>query len=361
MGRLFGIPIYVSPTWFLVAFIITVTFEPTPGRLVERPASYFVAFTYAVLLYASVLIHELSHSVVARAFGLPVRAITLHILGGVSEIEREPRTPGREFLIAFAGPLMSLVLAAAGFLVYSVVPLPPVGELLVAVLMVANLIVGVFNLLPGLPLDGGRIVRAAVWKITGHPRRATEVAGWIGRGLAVLVLFGAPLLTGMYSEDSSRLLSVIWAALIAGFIWVGAGQAIKAARIKERIPRLVASQLARPATAVAGDVPLAEAIRRVNEAGGGALVVSDHAGKPTGIVSEAAVMETPESRRPWVDVASMARSLEPGLVLSADLAGEDLIIAIRRRPASEYLLVDGDGELFGVLVTADVDRAFAGV
>lgn len=361
MGRFFGIPVYVSPTWFLVAFIITVTFEPTAGRLVERPTSYLVAFTYAVLLYASVLIHELSHSVVARGFGLPVRAITLHILGGVSEIEREPRTPGREFLVAFAGPLMSLVLAGVGFLIYSAVPLPPVGQLLVAVLTLANLIVGLFNLLPGLPLDGGRIVRAAVWKVTGHPRRATEVAGWIGRGLAVVVLFGAPLLSVTYSEDTSKLLSVVWAALIAGFIWVGAGQAIKAARIKERIPRLVASQLARPATPVTGDVPLAEAIRRVNEAGGGALVVSDHEGKPTGIVSEAAVIATPESRRPWVDVASMARSIEPELVLSADLSGEDLILAIRLRPASEYLLVDADGELFGVLVTADVDRAFAGV
>lgn len=361
MGRFLGIPIYVSPTWFLVALIITVTFDPTARSVIDRPWSYLVAFTYAVLLYASVLVHELSHSVVARAFGLPVRAITLHILGGVSEIEREPRTPGREFLVAFAGPLLSLVLGGAGLLVVWLVPLPPVADLLAQALTVANLVVGVFNLLPGLPLDGGRIVRAAVWKVTGHPRRATEVAGWIGRGLALVVLFAAPLLSALLSGDNQPdLLSVLWAALIAGFIWVGAGQAIRAARIRERIPGLVARQLARPVTSVSREVPLAEAVRRVNEAGGGALVIVDAEGRPTGIVNEAAVAATPESRRPWVDVGAMARSLEPGLVLSADLAGEELIMALRRQPATEYLLVEPDGTLCGVLARADVERVFAG-
>jgi Zn-dependent protease len=360
MGRFFGIPIYVSPSWFLVALIITVTFEPTARSVADQPVSYLVALTYAVLLYASVLVHELSHSVVARGFGLPVRAITLHILGGVSEIEREPRTPGREFLIAFAGPLLSLVLAGGGFLVIQLIPLPPVLWLLAQAVTLANLVVGVFNLLPGLPLDGGRIVRAAVWKITDHPRRATEVAGWIGRGLAVVVVLGAPLLTAALADDRPSLLSVVWAALIGGFIWVGAGQAIQAARIRERIPRLIARKLARPVTPVARDVPLAEAIRQVNEAGGGALVVVDPDGRPTGIVDEAAVRATPEDRRPWVEVGVLARSLEPELILSADLVGEDLIGALRLLPATEYLLVEADGGLAGVLAMADVDRVFAG-
>lgn len=357
MGRPFGIPVYVSPSWFIIAIVITWMFEPTAGRVVDRPGSYVVAFAYAVLLYASVLVHELSHSVVARMFGLPVRAITLHVLGGVSEIEREPRTPGREFLVAFAGPLLSLVLAAGGYAAYLWVPLPAVGRLLVEALTVANLIVGVFNLLPGLPLDGGRIVRAAVWKITGRQRTATIAAGWIGRGVAVLVVAAGALLSVTGGGD--RFLSLVWGALVASFIWIGASEAIRVARLKERIPLLNARTLARRVVEVPPGTPLSEAIRRANEVQAGAIVVVDHDGEPTGIVNETAVNATPEHRRPWVEADTLTRALGPDLVLPADITGEDLIVAIRRAPATEYLLVEPGGKVFGVLATEDVGRTFA--
>src|SRR3954464_13174519 len=139
MGRPFGIPVYVTPTWFIVALVITVMFEPQVAQHVSRPLSYLVALAYAVLLSASVLLHEIAHSVVARRFGMPVRAITLHILGGVSEIESEPRTPGREFLVAAAGPLVSLVLGVGGYATLVLVPLPDVAVLLVEALTLANL------------------------------------------------------------------------------------------------------------------------------------------------------------------------------------------------------------------------------
>jgi Zn-dependent protease/CBS domain-containing protein len=363
MGRPFGIPVYISPSWFLVAIVITLMFEGPAATRVDRPVSYLVAFTYAVLLYASVLVHELSHSVVARLFGLPVRAITLHILGGVSEIEREPRTPGREFLIAFAGPALSAVLAGVGYAAYSLLPLPPVAALLVEALTFANLIVALFNLLPGLPLDGGRMIRAAVWKVSGHTRTGTIVAGWVGRIVAIGVLvLGAIAATYRTSEiDSNGWLSVIWAALVASFIWMGASAAIRAERLRDRIPLLQARRLARRATQVTAGTPLAEAIRRANEDRSGAIVIVDHDGRPTGLVNEQAVLATPENRRPWVEVGDLSRSLQPELMLPADLSGEDLIVAIRRAPASEYLLIEQGGQVFGVLSVADLDRAFAGV
>jgi Zn-dependent protease/CBS domain-containing protein len=365
MGRPFGIPVYVSPTWFLVAIVITLMFEGPASTQVERPFSYFVAFTYAVLLYASVLVHELSHSVVARMFGLPVRAITLHILGGVSEIEREPRTPGREFLIAFAGPALSAVLAGAGYLAYVFLPLSPVAELLVEALTFANLVVAIFNLLPGLPLDGGRMIRAAVWKVSGRTRTGTLVAGWVGRAVAIGVLImGAVAATyrppGDSSTGASGWLSIIWAALVASFIWMGASAAIRTERLRDRIPMLQARRLARRATQVTAGLPLAEAIRRANEEGAGALVIVDHEGRPTGLVNEQAVLATPESRRPWVEVGHLSRSIEPEMALSADLVGEELIIAMRRAPATEYLLLEPTGQVYGVLSVTDVDRAFAG-
>jgi Zn-dependent protease len=353
MGRPFGIPVYVSRTWFIVAIIITVMFEPTALRVVDRPQSFLVAFTYAVLLYASVLVHELSHSVVARGFGLPVRAITLHILGGVSEIEREPRTPGREFAVAVAGPVLSLALAAGGYGVLQFGGLPPVVELLVEALTVANLIVGVFNLLPGLPLDGGRIVRAGVWKLTGHQRAATVAAGWTGRVVALAVL---ALSAAMSVAGGNRWLTVLWGALVASFIWMGASEAIRVAELRERIPLLNARALARRAVRVPQDLPLAEAIRRAREARAGAIVVVGHDGEPIGIVSESAVNATPEHRRPWVDAATLTRTLDRGLILPADISGEDLLAAVQRAPATEYLLVEPSGEMYGVLAAEDVSR-----
>ncbi|MQA83423.1 MAG: site-2 protease family protein [Streptosporangiales bacterium] len=362
MGRVFGIPVYVSPTWLLVAAFITFGFAPLvadrlPGIGGMR---YLVAFAFAVLLYLSVFVHELSHSVVARGFGLPVRRITLYMLGGVSEIEREPQTPGREFLVAFAGPLLSLVLGVLGFLLYRTLPASTVMGLLAYELAIANTLVGIFNLLPGLPLDGGRMLRAGVWKLTRRPATATVVAAWAGRMLGALV-FLLPFILAFWLGRPPNWLTVIWAALIGSFIWAGAGQTLRVAKLRERLPQLNARSLARRAIPVTADLPLAEAVRRAVEAQAGALVVVDHEGKPIALVNESAVTATPEQRRPWIAVGVLARTLDSGHILGADLAGQDLVMAMQEAPASEYLLVEPTGEIYGVLASSDVDRAFVGV
>ncbi|GII93863.1 peptidase M50 [Sinosporangium siamense] len=364
MGRPFGIPVYVSPTWFIVAAFITITFAPAfQSRLpdISAVASYGVAFAFAVLLYLSVLLHELAHCVVAKMYGLPVRRITLYLLGGVSEIEREPETPGREFMVAFAGPALSLGLGGIGF-VLDVMVVPPGGVLSVLTwqLWVANLVVGVFNLLPGLPLDGGRMLRAGVWKATRNPGSGTIAAAWTGRGLAI-VLVAVPFVLGLMTGQSPGWEYIIWSVLLASFIWFGATQSLRVARVRARIPQVNARALARRAIAVTAETPLAEALRRAADAQAGALVVVDHEGRPVAIVNEVAVESTPEQRRPWVTVGSLARSLEPSLVLAADLSGESLIDAMRDAPAGEYLLVERGGEIFGVLATSDVNKVFAGV
>jgi Zn-dependent protease len=370
VARPFGIPVYVSPYWFLIAGVFILIYASELASTLHGSTRFIVAAAFVVLLYVSVLIHELSHSLVARGYGLPVRRILLYPLGGFSEIEREPPTPGREFLVSAAGPALSLALAAVGYGLTEAVhtgtsglsrvdPGGSIGHILVSQLMWANLIVGIFNLLPGLPLDGGRMLRAVIWKLTGRPSTATIAAAWAGRVIAV-GLFVIPFAVGAVNGTGGDMVSILWLAVIAAFMWTGAGQAIKATRFRERLPALQARRLARKAVSVAPDTPLAEAIRRADEKQARAVVIVDHDDKPIAIVNETAVMATPPQRRPWLEAGALARTLEPSLVLPADLSGMALLDAIRRAPATEYLLVEPSGQVFGVLATRDVDHAFAG-
>jgi Zn-dependent protease len=358
IARPFGIPVIVSPTWILVAALLTVLYGNNLAAGVASPTTrYLVAAVFVVLLYLSVLVHELSHCVVARAFGLQVNRVLLYPLGGFSEIATEPATPGREFAVAAAGPAVSLALAGVG---YGLTAAAGHGltRLIIEQLYLANLIVGLFNLLPGLPLDGGRIFRAGVWKLTGKPVTATTVAAWGGRVVAaaiavIAIALPAPGQQGGFSYNR------LWLIIVAAFIWAQSGQAVRGARIRARVPELSARRLARRAVPVPPDLPVAEAIRRADAAGARAMVTVDHDGTPTALVSETAVAATPQERRPWVQVGSLARTLDPGLVLPVDLAGMELISAVRHSPASEYLLIEPSGAVFGVLATADLDLAFA--
>ena len=351
---------FISPYWFVIAGVFILIYANDLAATLHGSTRFIVAAAFVVLLYVSVLIHELSHSLVARSYGLPVRRILLYPLGGFSEIEREPPTPGREFLVSAAGPALSLALAAAGFGLMHVVSRDSIPGSLVWQLGWANLIVGLFNLLPGLPLDGGRMLRAVIWKLTGRQSTGTIAAAWAGRALAVS-LFVLPFVLSQVNGRGGDLVSVLWLAVIAVFMWTGAGQAIKATRFRERLPALQARRLARKAVSVAADTPVAEAIRRAEENQARAVVIVDHEDKPIAIVNETAVMATPEQRRPWLEAGALARTLEPSLVLSADLSGLALLEAIRRAPATEYLLVEPSGQVYGVLAARDVDHAFAGV
>lgn len=367
MGRPFGVPVYVAPSWFLVAALITWIFggqleDVLPGLGASR---YLVSLFFAVAFYGSVLIHELAHTVAALRFKLPVRRIQLQFFGGVSEIEKESETPGREFVLAFVGPLLSLALAGVFYGAMQLVEPGTVPGVLLAGLMVSNVIVAAFNLLPGLPLDGGRMLRAVVWKISGKPMTGTVAAAWTGRFLAIAVLVGLPLITysnniGSSWEDGglNSVTDALLAAVLAAIIWTGAGNALRMARLRERLPGLQARGLTRRAVPVAADTPLSEALRRANEAGARALVVVDGRGDATAVVREAAIVGVPEHRRPWIGVGGLAQDLQPGMRVSAELAGEELLDTLRATPATEYLVVEPTGEIYGVLSTADVERAF---
>jgi Zn-dependent protease len=195
IGKIAGIEIDLNISWIVILVLLTVSLatgwfpQLYPGWL---PVTYWItSFIASLLLFVSVLLHELAHSLVARRRGLLVKSITLFIFGGVSNIEREPASPGVEFQMAFVGPLTSLVIGIVCFLLQ--VPLRGSRSPLEGILFylaVTNVLLGVFNLIPGYPLDGGRVLHSIIWKITGSMPQATRVATISGQVIAYLFIFG---------------------------------------------------------------------------------------------------------------------------------------------------------------------------
>lgn len=358
IGSVAGSDVLVSSSWFVVAALIAFVMAPQVDRVSPGLGAwkYLAGFLFAVVLYFSVLLHEASHALMAKRYGFPVTSITLHFLGGMTAIEGEARRPREEFMIAVVGPLTSLAVGGVALGLWFVTP---DGLLLLAVggLAGANLLVGALNLVPGLPLDGGRVLRSGVWKLTGSMHTGTIVAGWGGRITAVAAI-AYPLAMERLFGVRPDILDFVLAGVIALFLWTGATAAMASARMRRKLPALVARNLARRTITVPDDLPLAEAVRRARDAEAGSIVTVTSAGQPVGLVNESAVLATPEDRRPWVAVSTVSRTLDAGLSLPVAISGEELILAISRTPAAEYLLVEEDGAIFGVLATTDVDQAF---
>ncbi|MGH3470655.1 MAG: M50 family metallopeptidase [Nocardioidaceae bacterium] len=357
LGTVGGIDILVAHSWFLIIGVIAVLVgsglqqnSPTLGA-----SAYVVGVVFAVLLYASVLLHEISHAVAARSFEMQVNSINLHFLGGATEIEGEATSPWREFVVAIVGPLTSLVIGLLALWGASLFH-DGLARYTVGALAFANLFVGGLNLVPGLPLDGGRVLQALVWAVTKKRSLGVVVAAWGGRVAAVLVAC-YPVLA-LAAGWTISITDYLFAFMVAAFLWAGATQALHVSTIRTKLPSIQARTLARPAIGVLATTPLAEAIRRAQEAHAGSVVVISGDGRPVGVVNESAVLSTPVERRPWVSCGDVARRTEDGLMLPADLSGEQLIRAMQQTPASEYVLMEPNGAIYGVLVTQDVDNAF---
>jgi Zn-dependent protease/CBS domain-containing protein len=360
-GRILGVPIVVQPLWFVIVVLFTVGFAPTVRDDVptlSHNGSYGIALLFVLLLYASVLVHEIGHVVVAKSLGMQVNRVVLQFLGGASEIvEETPGRPRREFLVAVVGPVTSVLLAVIGFLVAPHFAPHTVGHLLADGFGWVNAIVAAFNMLPGMPLDGGRVLRSLVWQLTHDKMRATIAAGWVGRAVAVAVALYGLASQRASSNNGSFGYGGIYLLILAYFIWSNASIAIAQTKVSNVLPRLDIRTLTRPALPVAADLPVAEAVRRAREADARGLVVVDAYGKPSGVVSEAAVTAMPAARQPWVSVSDLARPVEAGLVLNTDMSGERLLQAVQTTPATEYLVLDSAGVLAGVLTRTDLVAA----
>ncbi|WP_432825425.1 site-2 protease family protein [Dactylosporangium sp. CA-092794] len=357
LGRLAGVPIYLAPSWLLLAALITLTygqFLSSRSAALDVTTGLAIGFGFVVCLLVSVLLHELGHAVTSRRSGIGVRGITLEMLGGYTEMEREAPSPGVELFVSLSGPVVSLVIGLAAAGASAVLPPGGIAATFAFQLALSNIVVAVFNALPGLPLDGGRALQALVWKLSGDANTGRLVAGWAGRLLAVGTALAALALAR--SGIVHGYFGVLFTLLVAITMWVGASQSIRHARAAANLPPFSARELARPVVAVTADTPLSEA-DRIAAAGGEerqpVVAVVDRGGSLIGFVHGASARAVPAERRPWVPIGDVTRRIDRDHVLAGDLRGTDLLMAIRDDPGGDYLVVTGE-DVHGVLRGAEL-------
>ena len=242
VGSLFNIPLFIDNSWFFIVLFITLSQGSDPSRveLLGTSGAWAVGFLYALLLFGSVLLHELGHSLVAQSQGIKVSSIKLFLFGGVASIERESKTPGGAFKVAAAGPAVSIVLCVLLTLLSGSSLLPPVGIGLVREVAQVNLVLALFNLLPGLPLDGGQIFKAAVWKITNSRTKGVRWAAKSGQ----VVGWGGLVLGAIAFSTTGSIFAALWPVLIGLFILRNAGAYNRMNTLQEELGKLQTSDAA---------------------------------------------------------------------------------------------------------------------
>lgn len=353
MARIGGIPILLSPSWLISILVMVVFAAPVVADVVpgtSGAASLAVAVALAVLLGLSVLAHELGHCLAARACGIPVIRVRVYLLGGVSELGRAPSGPGQDAGVAAAGPGVSALLAVLAGLLVGSFPAHTLGWLIAIQVALANGIVAIFNLLPALPMDGGHVLRAMVWKATGRRPYGT-IAAAVGGGLVAVALavWAVWALTG---SGPAALLQGLIAAATAVFVGVGAFAEWRSDQGPTWPPELEIRSLARPVLQLPAEVPVALARQA---AAGRSVILTGQDGAAVGLLDDAAAAGL-AFRTPGAPAAHAAQPLSPETVVLPDDSTEEIVERVRGTAATHFLLVGADGRPRGVLLRADVNR-----
>ncbi len=355
VGSLFGIPFFINPSWFLVLALVTwnnggwLSYQfPQLGAI-----AWALGLVTALLLFASVLAHELGHSWVAIRQGIEVKSITLFIFGGLASLGEESKTPGDAFWVAISGPLVSFslcgLLAAVGYFSGITGPLAAV----IALLTYVNLALGAFNLIPGLPLDGGNVLKAIVWKITGKPykglafaSRVGQVFGWVAIGLGLASVLGL-------SQIGS-----VWTLLVGFFLLQNAGQSAQAASVQRLMSGLTA------ADAIIPNSPMVAAQSSLREFANNHIIgnavtwkkylVTDEGGKLTGEILVDDIKTVPTNDWWDVSVQSLMRSLDDVTTISSDTPLLDVISLLNETVPALAVVKKEDGALMGLLEKSSI-------
>jgi Zn-dependent protease len=368
LGRIFGIRIGVNASWFLILFLFLFWLSDSFGKdLDDQTLGFVAAVIAAVLFFGSIVLHELGHALAARRSGIEVAGIDLFFFGGVMKMSRDTDTPGREFWVAVAGPLVTLALVIVGTaigvavagsqdeffdaaLIDSVVA-PPLAVQLVSFLVTMNAILLVFNLVPAFPLDGGRIARAAIWKLTGDRARATRISGYVGQAFAALLVG-----FGIYLLAAGNATTGLWLAVLGFLLWQSARGAVVQSAVTSRLEGVTVADImdADPVT-VPADLPVQRAYEEffLRYQGWPWFAVVEADGRFAGIAHRAAVESAARQPEPIPvrELAADSAEVREDAPLEALLGSEPL------RRLGALMAVDADGRLRGVVTLEQVSRA----
>jgi Zn-dependent protease len=356
VGTIAGVPVYVGRGWALIALVIVALVGPSTAR--DRPdlgiLAYGVGVAYALLLLVAILVHEAAHALAARAFGLPVLRVVADLWGGHTAFAAGRSTAGATAVVAVVGPLANAALALGAWLLLQVTP-GGIPSMLVGGFALLNAVLAAFNLLPGLPLDGGQLVEAGVWAATGSRPRGMVVAGWCGRVVTALV-FAWVLLRPLTTGRSPDLLDLVWALFICSFMWAGASAAIRGGRALGAVSRVALVEVLRPAV-VAGAAERLDGVL-ARWVPGQPVVVLDGQGVPVALVDPRAVGHVPPGRYAETGLAAVSTPQPRGWAVEADPSQDvTAVVTAMQTVAAPLVAVTHHGRLVGVVSADDVNRA----
>jgi Zn-dependent protease len=358
IGRIFGIPIYLHSSWFLIFALITYSFAAefaaantnwTDGQ------RWMLGLVTSLLFFGSVLFHELSHSVVALRYRIPVNSITLFIFGGVARIARDPESPAQEFLIAAAGPLSSFALACGFWLLEAISSPATMPHELAISLWRINLGLAIFNLIPGFPLDGGRILRSIIWGINKDYTRATHFAARSGQAIAYgMIAVGIWISLRAYS-DGGDILGGLWLAFIGWFLLTTARASYAQVAARGALEGLSAADImTAEMTTVGRDMSLDEYAREVAGTGRRVhLVVSD--GKLAGLMTLEALQTVPRDEWSMMSVQAVMLSRDTLEWAAPEEPAMELLDRMRRTEVDQMAVITG-GNVVGLVTRDSVQR-----
>ncbi|MBE8988157.1 site-2 protease family protein [Nostoc sp. LEGE 12450] len=355
VGNLFGIPFYIHPSWFLVLGLVTWSYSS--GLAAQFPQlsaglALLLGLMTALMLFASVVAHELGHSFVAIRQGIDVKSITLFIFGGLASLEKESKTPGEAFWVAIAGPLVSFLLC--GIVTVIGVTTTASGPLaaILGVLASVNLALALFNLIPGLPLDGGNILKAIVWKVTGNPykgvtfaSRVGQIFGWVAilSGIVPLVLFGS---AGNF-----------WNLLVGFFLLQNAGNSAQFARVQEKLTGLTAEDaVTHDSPIVSGNLSLREFAdeRVISGQNWHRFLVTDDDGQLVGAIAVDNLRNVPTALWSETQVKEVMRPITESTTVQSDQPLLEVIQLLEEQKLSVLPVIRENGVLVGILEKAAI-------
>jgi Zn-dependent protease len=354
VGTLFGIPFYVNPSWFFVLGLVTLSYGAELARFQQLGGlvPWLLGFVGAVLLFASVLAHELGHSFVALAQGIEVKSITLFLFGGLAQLEKESDTPFKAFLVAIAGPLVSILLFVALTAIGTSFTFSEPITAVISLLAQINLILAVFNLIPGLPLDGGNILKAAVWQITGNPNKGIIFASRVGQIFGWLAIAIGTLATLNIIPFGS-----FWTLLIGWFLLQNAGFSAQYAKVQEKLSVYTAfDAVSTEIPTVSGDINLREFANNyvIGQNTWTRFLAVDDRGRPIGAIASQDLKKIPTSKWTEVLVKELLQPVPTNTIISADLSLIEVIKILETQNLQQLTVVNEDNVLVGLLEKATI-------